>query len=137
MANWWELWSPGLQAVGGIVEFIGVGFLSYEWLKSLRENRKRQQFIFAKLARKNHNFIQKAIPSLEMDPFKEGLTRRILERLPKTSPDDEENLEVNSAHAIYQRLWLYRIGFALIALGVLAQVGANWIAWAAAYGLFR
>ena len=30
-AHWWELWSPGLQAFGGIVELIGALFLAYEW----------------------------------------------------------------------------------------------------------
>jgi hypothetical protein len=30
-AHWVELWSPGLQAVGGVVELIGAGLLAYEW----------------------------------------------------------------------------------------------------------
>ncbi len=35
--RWWELWSPGLQAVGGVVELAGAGLLAYEWWRSTQE----------------------------------------------------------------------------------------------------
>jgi hypothetical protein len=37
MAHWWELWSPGLQAIGVILVLVGAGLLTYEWRYGTKE----------------------------------------------------------------------------------------------------
>lgn len=46
-AHWWELWSPGLQAIGGLVEFVGVIVLAFEWGLSMS---KEKQLLSEKVA---------------------------------------------------------------------------------------
>jgi hypothetical protein len=38
MAHWWELWSPGLQAIGGVVELIGALILAREWWQATKNS---------------------------------------------------------------------------------------------------
>lgn len=43
MANWWDYWSPGLQATGGLIELLGLWHLVHEWRFSMLENEVKSR----------------------------------------------------------------------------------------------
>jgi hypothetical protein len=105
-AHWWELWSPGLQAIGGIVELGGAGLLAYEWWRGTKET-------------------ESSVADTEgasQNEYREPILEYQSER-------DEKFLIDSHPH-------LYTAGFFLIVMGIILQVAANGIAWGAAYGLF-
>jgi hypothetical protein len=108
MTHWWELWSPGLQAIGGVMELVGAGVLAYEWWKGTKE----------------------AIEKYQIDAI------YLEERGGIRSPEAAFGDIAVSALYLFQHMTLYKVGFALIVAGVVLQVAANSLAWAGAYGIF-
>ncbi len=41
MVHWWDYWSPGIQAVGGAIELLGLWHLVREWVFSMMEPEAR------------------------------------------------------------------------------------------------
>jgi hypothetical protein len=142
MAHWWELWSPGLQALGGVVELVGAVLLAYEWWRSLQEVKNdadRKKPIFDKPRPRSiteisfyalgdnvfGNIYKNKVRSMrENDP----------ERLEALIQDYVEVSKIMARTSFKAKIYL--AGFLIIVFGVLLQVLANAIAWAGAYGIF-
>jgi hypothetical protein len=111
--HWWEWWSPGLQALGGIVELVGAALLAYEWWRAAHDpskiNKEAEAFLKA---------CKLADSKAELDEYIVGLIR-----------------DISTERALKLRKMVYVVGFIVIVSGVIMQVGANAAAWAAAYGL--
>ncbi len=112
-AHWWELWSPGLQAIGGLVEFVGVIVLAFEWGLSMS---KEKQLLSEKVASQ--------------------IMRDMNQTLPVSWQKREDDRDIReTGELLDKRRKSYLRGFFVIAVGVALQVSANGIAWAGAYGL--
>ncbi len=152
-AHWWELWSPGLQAAGGIVELIGAIIISYEWWKGSQEAKAVAK---GKSSLATVGVVQTGdgikIKLDENNPVSDiNKTLRTHEALLElmelskksgVSPDiagkhitDYAEAKMLLRHLSTHR-YLYVVGFLLVIFGVILQVAANGIAWAAAKGLF-
>jgi hypothetical protein len=110
MAHWWELWSPGLQAVGGAVELLGAAFLAWEWFIAGREAT-----------------LEKGLRAFE--------TKQIWSAIADLDEKIKRSVLLDTRVLIGSRRNIYVLGFAIIICGVILQVSGNAIAWAAAYGL--
>jgi hypothetical protein len=126
MVHWWELWSPGLQAIGGVVELAGAGLLAYEWFIGEKANKLQEKVTDINKEIEN-------LPEIKGD----------LKKAPIGMLVNELILEMQLGHWVRasrdlpSRRRVYLVGFVILILGVIFQVTANGIGWAGAYGLFN
>jgi hypothetical protein len=127
-AHWVEVWSPGLQAIGGLVEFSGALLLGYEWWRGTKENLLSIENRLDKLG---------ALTAFRLEVSPSG--EKVLVRDKIDYPDHvSEFFEVAiSKSTVRTHRQLYIAGFVFITIGVLAQIIANGMAWGAANGLIR
>ena len=138
-AHWWELWSPGLQAVGGLVELVGVWILAYEWWQTGNKfiNMKLQ---FEEIRRKSRHLEWTAEP---YDKNVNKILIKVRKKLCKALKGNDSLLERLSDSDVLEWYYIsnsrviYIRGFFLVVIGVLMQIGANGIAWGAGYGLLN
>jgi hypothetical protein len=110
MAHWWELWSPGLQAAGGMVELLGATFLAWEWFIAGREAR-----------------FDKEMRAFEIQQIRSDIA--------DLKAEFQRSILFDSYFLKKSRRNIYVLGFIIIICGVVLQVSGNSIAWGSAYGL--
>jgi hypothetical protein len=130
MAHWWELWSPGLQAAGGVVELVGAGLLAYEWRISMSAIMKRI-ILDARV------FTIKVIEEEVKAGGLNGLTLdKNAEEYKEAMAYKRGAMSMDAMRPAKNSLKLYKRGFILIVAGAILQIAANGIGWAGSYGIF-
>jgi hypothetical protein len=134
--HWVEVWSPGLQAVGGTVELIGVFLLAYEWWQSLEDTIdsaviSKKALIVEKLGIKSGDAWRKILAKERA--VAETKRNKVLARLKTINVSidgdkisDDFLLSLLLARA---RRKVYVRGFFLAVFGVMLQISANVIGW--------
>jgi hypothetical protein len=149
-AHWVEVWSPGLQAVGGLIELLGLWNMVREWRMSMFEPKAKtmldRDFLdnppeALKVIRQLDDALKKMVQILGEHgvEYSSPVLKELGDR--RASIDEKiRNAQTARQEAfknIYDfRVHRYVIGILLIAFGAMTQISANVIAWAGAYGLF-
>jgi hypothetical protein len=139
MANWWELWSQGLQALGGIVELIGAGLLAFEWWRGVKDIMTAKMIAFENPPQQYGEFSS----ARQIDKFSTEILKRevafvsLSHQMYRKDIVKERERELSIyRNSLKFHARLYVLGFVIVILGVIFQVSANGIAWAGARGLF-
>jgi hypothetical protein len=121
--EWINWWSPGLQAMGGVVELAGAGLLAYEWWRASKEGIERAN-------------IDEHIISAEKIAEAAGIKdmRLIYDYADYKELRDKIPSVMKKLMAFRRRIYI--VGFLFIIVGVIFQVAANGLAWGGAFGLF-
>jgi hypothetical protein len=130
--QWWEIWSPGLQAFGGGVELIGIAALYLEWRQNQRDETNRR------MSRKYgsnpiwiSNFASRGQAGGDEDLVAEAVMKADRERREVEALDD-----VLAEESQTERAKTYLVGVLITIGGVLFQIIANVIGWSGALGWF-
>lgn len=129
--QWWELWSPGLQCLGAMLEAGGVVMFAKDWWRSNESQRTEAEqssvtaWHIGLVGRSNTGRAPRLGSIVDVDAVSradilENAKDRRLQRI----LDDNRSRE-----------WNYKIALGMIGAGIGAVLFANGIAWAGAYGM--
>ncbi len=145
MANWWDYWSPGLQATGGLIELLGLWHLVREWRFSMLENEVKSRLDESQGLLEFLKLLDDAFKNLSQKVGECGIewSPSWLKEIGDRVASIEEKIEhpqklykSASGAVLHIRKRRYIIGVLLIVCGALTQIAANVLSSLGNYGLF-
>jgi hypothetical protein len=132
-AQWWEIWSPGLQCLGAVLEAGGIVLFARDWWRSNAgqeddaNESTRAAWQIAQIGRSNTGRNHGVGPNVDFDAIQRA---ELQERA-----EDQRYSRIVVENQSRERT--YKVALFLIGSGISVVLLANGIAWAGAYGLFQ